>query len=201
MSRDLKKTTHTIRTLDDARRLANELSLLCPNPPVVAIGLAELLFNAVEHGNLGITYEEKSKLQERDQWLPELKRRLNLPENLDKRVTVQMYRVDEEIHFLIQDLGDGFDWHPYMDIDPDRNTHSHGRGIAVARFMSFSHMEYLNNGNTVLAVVDLSDNTDSMKNIEPETEGRRRIKRISEDRRHARAKVPVDRRGARSRKK
>jgi len=34
-----------------------------------------------EHDNLGISYEEKSQLQNENRWLPEPKQRLSFPEN------------------------------------------------------------------------------------------------------------------------
>ena len=53
----------------------------CPDPEAVIIGLTELLVNAVEHGNLGITYEDKTALNAAGTWDTEVRRRLALPEN------------------------------------------------------------------------------------------------------------------------
>jgi len=50
---------------------------------------------------------------------------------------------------LITDQGDGFDWQPYLDIDPARAFASHGRGIALSRKLSFTSLEYLGSGNQV----------------------------------------------------
>ena len=52
------------RSLDDAHLLAGTLAGICPDPASVAMGLTELLVNAVEHGNLGISYAEKKRLRE-----------------------------------------------------------------------------------------------------------------------------------------
>src|SRR5262249_39246858 len=64
----LSEANFTIRTLDQARDLAGVLANACPDPEAAVVGLTELLVNAVEHGNLGITYEEKSSLRNCHEW-------------------------------------------------------------------------------------------------------------------------------------
>ena len=72
------------RTLDSARDIATVLANAFPQPKRVVIGLTELLVNAVEHGNLGITYEEKSRLREAEKWESEVDARLADPANAGK---------------------------------------------------------------------------------------------------------------------
>lgn len=64
------------RTLDDVAILSATLAQMCPNPETVAMGLSELMLNAVEHGNLGINYAEKGRLIEDGLWQDEVERRL-----------------------------------------------------------------------------------------------------------------------------
>ena len=52
------------RTIDECKNLAALLASMSPRPDRVVVGLSELLMNAVEHGNLGISYDDKSKLNE-----------------------------------------------------------------------------------------------------------------------------------------
>ena len=52
------------RTLDDAYKLTILLAKFCPQPMEIVMGLRELLINAVEHGNLGLSYEQKKDLCE-----------------------------------------------------------------------------------------------------------------------------------------
>lgn len=139
------------RTMDEALVLAAFLANACPCPENAGIGLKELFFNAVEHGNLGITYEEKSMFCEKNQLKYEIDRRLALPENVAKCVTVSYQRKEKEIVFLISDRGLGFDWKCFMVFDPGRIFDFHGRGIALAKATSFDHIEYLGNGNEVKA--------------------------------------------------
>ncbi|MDQ5889319.1 MAG: hypothetical protein QG667_2614 [Pseudomonadota bacterium] len=143
------------RTLAEAKRLTALLSSVCPQPEKVAMGLSELLINAVEHGNLGITYKEKTKLIQDGAWEAELTQRLVLPQYAGRRASVMLTRDNNEIRFVVADQGDGFDWKPFMEFSPDRAFDPHGRGISMARMLSFDNIEYQGNGNTVLATVKL----------------------------------------------
>ena len=141
------------QTLDEADNLAVFLSNACPMPESVVTGLAELLINAIEHGNLGITYREKSGLIQQDRWAGEVERRLSLPINRDKFVEVFFESTELEIAIRVKDQGTGFRWEPFLEIDPDRAFDSHGRGIAMARILSFHSLEYLGCGNEVRVIV------------------------------------------------
>jgi CheY-like chemotaxis protein/anti-sigma regulatory factor (Ser/Thr protein kinase) len=145
----IKDSNFRIKTLDDATYLGTFLAGFFPDPERSVLGLSELLINAIEHGNLGITYEEKSELLDEDRWHDEVERRLQLPEHKDKYVEIFYCREETEIFLSIKDQGAGFNWQEYLDIDPIRATHSHGRGIAMARMMSFDEMQYQGNGNEV----------------------------------------------------
>jgi hypothetical protein len=129
----LEEAHFTYRTIEEARDLASVLARACPDAESTVIGLTELLVNAVEHGNLGITYDEKSALLAEGGWAAEVARRLTLPENQGKRVDVRFQRADSELRFTICDRGNGFEWERYLDIDPRRAFDRHGRGILMAR--------------------------------------------------------------------
>jgi CheY-like chemotaxis protein/anti-sigma regulatory factor (Ser/Thr protein kinase) len=148
----LRHATFSIRTLAEARDLGTVLAYTCPDPATAVIGLTELLLNAVEHGNLGITYDEKSTMERRD-WQVEVERRLALPEHAGKLVDVEVERTADRVRFTIRDQGSGFDWQRFLEVDPSRAFDTHGRGIAIARRMSFDSLEYAGCGNTVVATV------------------------------------------------
>ena len=149
----LRSAVFSVRTVDEARDVATILANACPDPDSAVVGLTELLLNAVEHGNLGITYEEKSAMDDKDEWQKEVERRMSLPENQSKRVEIRVERDDEAVTFTIRDDGHGFDWNRFLDIDPSRAFHTHGRGIAMARRLSFSSLDYRGVGNEVVAIV------------------------------------------------
>ncbi|MEE8423053.1 MAG: response regulator, partial [Thermodesulfobacteriota bacterium] len=133
----LQKGVYNLRTLKEADILSTLLAKDCPNPGKVVNGVSELLINAVEHGNLGITYDEKSVLIENGELNAEVEQRLNMPEYSRKVVTLDFERKENEIRFLIKDEGDGFNWSLYLKFDPERAFDTHGRGIALAKEMSF----------------------------------------------------------------
>jgi len=141
------------QTVEQARDLGAMLANTCPDPSATVIGLTELLINAVEHGNLGITYEDKSKLYASGGWSDEVRRRLKLPENSGKYAEVAFEREDQAIRFVIRDQGTGFDWRSYLQVDPQRAFDTHGRGIAMANRLSFSHIEYRGRGNEVIGTI------------------------------------------------
>lgn len=144
------------RTVGQAMAIAAFLSQACPEPERTVVGLGELLVNAVEHGNLGISYEEKSTLLTAGCWGEEVERRLALPEHCTKQARVTFVREPGRIVLTVKDEGCGFDWQRYLDVTPERALSRHGRGIAMARRMSFSRLEYHAPGNEVTAVVDLT---------------------------------------------
>ncbi|MBI4756849.1 MAG: response regulator [Betaproteobacteria bacterium] len=142
-------------TLDEARDLATLLAGMCPEPARVVIGLGELLVNAVEHGNLGITYQEKKHLMAEGTWDDEVARRAALPRYGSRQATTSVAVGRDAIEFEIRDAGDGFDWENFMELSPDRAFDPNGRGIAIARMVSFDRVEFIGSGNAVRARVDL----------------------------------------------
>lgn len=139
--------------LEEIQHISFLLATACPEAEKVINGLTELMINAVEHGNLGIAYEEKSRLLEAGNWKDEVKRRMEQDENKSKYAQVKFQRKDNEIEIKITDQGKGFDWQKYMAFDPERATDNHGRGIAMANCLSFSRVEYEGAGNVVKAYI------------------------------------------------
>ena len=88
-------------------------------------------------------------------WGEEIERRLTLPEYKDKMAVINYTKGQNSITLKITDEGEGFDWQEYMEISPERSTHSHGRGIAMSKMMSFDQMEYIGKGNEVLCTVSI----------------------------------------------
>lgn len=144
-----------VRTVNDARDTAAVLANTCPDPSSAVIGLTELIVNGIEHGNLGISYEEKTQLNADGTWEQEVARRLALPENAGKYVELLLDRSPGELRFTIRDQGPGFDWKTYLTVDPRRAFDNHGRGIAISCAMSFDSVEYRGTGNEVVATVKL----------------------------------------------
>lgn len=144
------------RTPAQAQRLAARLGALCPDAQQVSLGLSELMLNAVEHGNLGISYAEKGRLLERGDLNQEIERRLAVPEQRDRWAWITVETGAAVIRFRVEDQGPGFEWQGFLDISADRVFESHGRGIAMARHLAFHDLCYEGRGNVVTAEVLLS---------------------------------------------
>jgi anti-sigma regulatory factor (Ser/Thr protein kinase) len=143
-----------LKNLDETASLCEHIARLYPQPSYAALGISELLINAIEHGNLGIGYHRKTTLLHDGSWLQEIRRRQLLPENRHKTVRVHFVRYSRLIALTISNDGDGFDWQKYTALTTRNSSRANGRGIALAR-ASFDHMEYLGNGNTVMCVASL----------------------------------------------
>lgn len=150
----LKNAHFEFRSLEDIKAVSSLVACSCDEPDKVAMGLSELMINAVEHGNLKIGYDEKSELRKTDQWESEIEKRLALPEYKDVFASIDVANDDDSVTFTIIDQGDGFEWDEFMEFNTSRVMDNHGRGIAMANQLYFSSLEYGGNGNTVKVMVE-----------------------------------------------
>ncbi|HKK49156.1 MAG TPA: cyclic nucleotide-binding domain-containing protein [Alkalispirochaeta sp.] len=112
------------------------------------VALFEMIMNAIEHGNCGISYEEKTQyLTDYGDIIPLIRDRCRDPEIGSRRVRVT-YRIrPTHSSFHIRDDGDGFDWRSRLD-DTDLNFGEHGHGIRMTRHY-IDNLEYNDRGNEV----------------------------------------------------
>lgn len=111
--------------------------------------LMELLTNALEHGNCGISYEEKSEwLNNGGIILDLIDQKLKLPEFAGRKIHIE-YRIGKDKStFTIKDDGDGFDWKSRMTEAAPGIEEAHGRGIALSKSL-VSDLRYNEKGNEV----------------------------------------------------
>lgn len=141
------------RSLQEARENAHRLSQGCPNPARAELGLNEIFINAIEHGNLGITYNDKIMFKDAFEWFNEVNKRLMMRENLPKFVQVIVEATPELIKFTVKDQGLGFDWNDYGSVDKIHRLNKSGRGILLAREMGFDELNYSSPGNQVEGII------------------------------------------------
>lgn len=153
----LQSAVFTFRKPDEVNLLAPLIANATPDPDRVVLGLTELMLNAVEHGNLDITYDQKSQLLANGTWGSEIEERLSMVQYKDRFARVEVLRSDEGVSLTISDEGDGFDWHKYLEFDPARAFDSHGRGVMMAKSISFDELEYQGSGNVVRVFIKGSD--------------------------------------------
>lgn len=151
----LCKAEFRIKTLQDAQNLALLLADASMSPNRTVSGYSELLINAIEHGNLGISYAEKSQLLSEDRWADEIETRLKHPIYAARVVNVTLKKTTTASIVTITDQGDGFNWQAYLEFSPERVFDLHGRGIAMSKATSFDKLEYLGKGNSVVTTVRL----------------------------------------------
>lgn len=147
-----------VKTMKDAENISCFVANCFPHPERVLSGIAELVINAIEHGNLGISYDEKTKLVKEGRWHQEIDKKLALPENKNKLVEIFFSHEGDSYSIRISDQGKGFNYKRFLQVDPSRANDSHGRGVARAN-MTFSRIEYNKKGNQVTAIFDNSDET------------------------------------------
>lgn len=145
------------RTPEEARNLAALAAHIAPDPARAAMGLSELMDNAIEHGNLDIGYVRKSALIDSGELHREIERRLKAPEYCNRTAELHVSRQDDAIHFVVRDQGAGFDWKIYLEMSPERVFDTHGRGIAMSALLSFDRLEYRGCGNEVQATIRLAE--------------------------------------------
>lgn len=149
----MQRAEFRYRNLSEARDLALLLADASMDPARTLNGYSELLINAVEHGNLSISYAEKSALMSEGRWADEVEARLQHADYSGHQVVVTLEKTANASRVTITDQGNGFDWQAYVEFSPERVFDLHGRGIAMSKALSFDSLDYLGNGNSVVTTV------------------------------------------------
>lgn len=126
------------------------------------MALMELLTNALEHGNLEISYADKTDwmMHGRDM-IKLLEERSRLPEFMDRKIYINYYIGKAKSRFVIRDCGNGFDWRKMMaeksnpELSPEllietagADKELHGRGISLSSNL-VQNLSYNEKGNEV----------------------------------------------------
>jgi DNA-binding response OmpR family regulator len=115
----------------------------------MCIGLYELLINAIEHGNLGITFQDKSDALENNTYTELLQNRMENAEKEGKVVRIHSDYSPSSMSIDIQDQGNGFDLEKLPNItDAASILMDHGRGILLANLF-YDSVAYEEPGNRV----------------------------------------------------
>jgi len=139
-----------------SRKLTERLDRYFKSPIVknMRIGLREVIINAIEHGNLGITFDEKTHETENGDYMKFLLRRQSDAKYAGRKVHVD-YAIGQRLaYFRITDGGDGFDHAKFTkNLEPDKSNEDleHGRGIFITRQI-FDVCRYNAKGNEVILI-------------------------------------------------
>ena len=131
---------------------------------MIRIALREILINAIEHGNLDISYAEKTKSLMEDKYFQLVAERREKARNKDKLVYIEYQISSQRAEFKITDQGSGFNYEKILSTNLNNlNTsgEQHGRGIAMTKEI-FTSVKFNKKGNSVLLTKEYLSNS---KNI------------------------------------
>ncbi|MBZ0273211.1 response regulator [bacterium] len=113
------------------------------------VGVLEVVLNAIEHGNLELGHEYKSRLESVHDYNTFLVKRARMTPYRDRRARISMSIDGDVWECVVEDEGSGFDWRARLASERDANfTLHHGRGVLLAHAL-FDEFEYNDKGNRV----------------------------------------------------
>ena len=146
-------------TEEVSRRITANLSRFMDRgeAEILYIGLREIIINAVEHGNLHISFDDKTKAQAEGRYIEFLMERQQMEEYSSKKVKIEATLTSEKVLYRIADEGPGFDHKAFLNssISRKNETLGHGRGIIMA-LQLFDTVTYNDKGNEVTLMKKLT---------------------------------------------
>jgi anti-sigma regulatory factor (Ser/Thr protein kinase)/PAS domain-containing protein len=121
---------------------------------MIRLALREIIINAIEHGNLGISFSEKSAALAADDYFNLLSRRQAEKTRRGRMVSIDYALAHDRVTYRITDQGEGFDHAAVMKRDANDESEGllpHGRGIQMT-IQIFDEVRYNTKGNQVLLV-------------------------------------------------
>ena len=115
------------------------------------IGIEEMITNAIEHGNLGISFSEKDAAIARGRWGDLLAERLKEDDNAVKAVHIRSSIDSKAFRISVRDEGKGFDWRNLPEVLPENLFTFNGRGILLAKIY-YDEVSYNDAGNEVTLI-------------------------------------------------
>jgi anti-sigma regulatory factor (Ser/Thr protein kinase) len=137
-----------------AATMLSQRGLINPDTKMhLQLALAELMVNAIEHGNCGVSYEEKSDALARGLSVVELVAEKRKDPLVDaKRVRFEYDIQPQQTRFVIRDEGAGFDVSRLNEkLKREGEMSLHGRGIRMAASLA-TKLAYNRKGNAVTMV-------------------------------------------------
>ncbi|MBL8022610.1 MAG: ATP-binding protein [Leptospirales bacterium] len=117
------------------------------------LGLREIVINAIEHGNLAVSFEDKTRAQKDGDYLKFLQMRCQLPQYRMRTVRIDYSLNESRVLYKITDQGLGF---PFEDLlgeirAVESSQLEHGRGILITLGL-FDVVRYKAPGNVVYLI-------------------------------------------------
>ncbi|HQL83541.1 MAG TPA: ATP-binding protein, partial [Spirochaetota bacterium] len=121
---------------------------------LIRLALVEMIINAIEHGNLEVTFEEKSRVLSEGVYTEFIARRQSDPAYENRRVRIDFTVDPDQAIYTISDEGAGFDHRVFFKKEiADVNTPMklHGRGMIISKKI-FDEIRYTDPGNCVTLI-------------------------------------------------
>jgi AmiR/NasT family two-component response regulator len=121
---------------------------------LIRLALVEMTINAIEHGNLEISHQDKTEALKNGHYFEFITNRQGDPSYKDRRVRLEYSISPDEAWFTITDDGAGFDHRSFFERDiADINLEfkPHGRGMLMSKKI-FDEVHYSDNGKRVTLV-------------------------------------------------
>lgn len=132
--------------------LFDRVDYLCENDSFLRIGLQEVLINAIEHGNLEISYSDKQKMLDGGDYNQLLAVRATQDRYKDKYVDIKIFSTPQYLKVIVEDMGNGFDLSALPNLgDPENFFKESGKGILMA-INAFDQIQYNDVGNAVTLI-------------------------------------------------
>jgi anti-sigma regulatory factor (Ser/Thr protein kinase)/PAS domain-containing protein len=147
---------YLLSVIDITQRITRNLSRYMKEKTVnfIKIALHEIIVNAIEHGNLAISYNEKTVAKENNNYFQFIANRRTDPKYSNRKVTIDYVIDDQKAEYTITDEGEGFDYKKYVERGSETANNvydSHGRGIIMAKNI-FDIIRYNKKGNSVTLI-------------------------------------------------
>jgi two-component system, cell cycle response regulator len=149
----LRRIELECQTRAQAEDVADEIAALLPDPIKSRLGLVELLFNAIEHGNLELGGAYKCELLRSHRLEDEISRRYDAAPYRARRVRVRVNVAYPQVEIEVHDDGTGFDWRTVLASEDYAGDRPNGRGIAIVSRTCFPGLAYNEPGNVAIARV------------------------------------------------
>jgi CheY-like chemotaxis protein/anti-sigma regulatory factor (Ser/Thr protein kinase) len=128
------------------------LQLPCILPPEdilnLKIGIEEVITNAIEHGNLGISFDEKSKAIQEGRLADLIALKGRESDAAGRRVRITSRLSPERFEIAVRDDGGGFDWRNLPAVEPENLLAFNGRGLFLTKIY-FDEVTFNDAGNEV----------------------------------------------------
>lgn len=140
-----------------SRRITHNLNKYLANTKVESIRMAarELILNAIEHGNLEISFEEKRDALNQDRYMDLFQERKHTYAHEHRKVQIHALINKQYFIMRIEDQGQGFDYKSLLAKRSAQNLGLHGRGLQLV-LSEFGKIDFNKKGNRITATYRFS---------------------------------------------